>query len=130
MQITPRNVADAWQEALAESPAQKRKQISTRFLEHLYRSNRLSWLPAIIRALEMRERRTSGIEAVTVTSSHTLPAQLAHKLVKEVMGNAKTSITQAIDPELLGGVQIETADNRWDLSLRTRLNRAYNRLIS
>lgn len=130
MQITPGNVADAWHQALAESSAQKRKQISARFLGYLHRTNRLRWLPDIIRALEMRERRASGIEAVTVTSSRKLPAVHAHKLAKEVMGSAKTSITQTINPELLGGVRIETADNRWDLSLATRLNRAYNRLIS
>jgi len=130
MQLTPRHYADAWHQLAASASAHKRKQASRRVLAHLYRTNRLHWLSDIVRELEAIEYRQSGAETVVVRTSRAMPRSQAEKLAKKVLGSKPLSVVQKITPELLGGVQIETTNTRWDASLATRLSRAYNRLTS
>ena len=47
----------------------------------------------------------------------------ALKLVKEITGHDVSDIDISTDPELLGGLQIETQNTRWDLSLRGQLQK-------
>ncbi|OJI07888.1 hypothetical protein BK004_00400 [bacterium CG10_46_32] len=128
MQLRAAQYAHAWHHLLKDAQAAKRKTISRRMLEHLYHNNRLGMLPAILRIMEDIEYQESGVEPVTVRSAGKLTKADAEQLVQKILKKKGTAITQKIDPNLLGGIQIETKNSRWDVSLSSKLQSAYNRL--
>lgn len=130
MQATPKQYAEAWYQLLAGRSAQKRSEATRRMLLHLYRNNRVRWLADIVRNMERLAHRASGAEAVTVRASRKLSAAEARQLAADVMGAPQASVAVRVDPLLLGGVQIETANHRWDLSLAARLAKLHNRLTT
>lgn len=125
MKLSPKYYAEAWFQALTEKPADQMSATSQLFLKHVYGHSHGKWLPEIIRLMEQLEHLHNGTTAVKVRSAHPLSAQLLSQAVEQVMPHAttgKTAIIQSvIDPAVIGGVQIETADQRWDLSLRGQL---------
>lgn len=94
------------------------------FLGVLARNRRLGELPKIVRAFRTLAARHRGEMTAEVTSAHpldqaqvdALKQQLRQRLGREV------SVDLAVDPELLGGLQVRIGSQLIDSSIRTRLN--------
>tara|TARA_Y100000310_G_scaffold285563_1_gene309118 strand:- start:267 stop:644 length:378 start_codon:yes stop_codon:yes gene_type:complete len=124
MNATAKQYALAWYDLLQEKDhANTNKKVLT----HLHESGRLSLLPEIMRHLEEIEHQSRGLEHVIVTTAHDISDAEAKKLAQDIL---KTDITisKKLNPELIGGVQIETRNKRWDLSIRNSLNQLAKQL--
>lgn len=119
MTITPKQYARAWYELMQDKKTAK--DASKKMLSHLHKNGRLSMLPEILRQMEDIERQASGIEQVTITSARELDANFVKKIVQNLLKTKEARIAQKIDPDLIGGVRVETKNKRWDLSIRSKL---------
>jgi len=118
MTITPKQYALTWYELLQDKKSDKN--INQKMLTYLYKTGRLSKLAEILRNLEEIEHKAQGIEHVTVTSAREIADSEAKKLAKEIL-KTEITISTKINPELIGGIQIETKNKRWDLSIKNQL---------
>ena len=60
--------------------------------------------------------------------AHEITETQAKKLAKEIL-KEDIIVSTVINPELIGGVQIETKNKRWDLSIRKTLQQLEKQLI-
>ena len=97
-------------------------------LYHLYENGRISWLPEITTLMEQYERRTTGKEVVTITSTSKLDTALTKKIINKLLPDKKVIITEKLDPYILGGVKVETQNQRWNLNLRSQLALLFKKL--
>jgi len=118
MTITPKQYALTWYSLLQDKKASK--EINKKMLTHLYKTGRLSKLAEILRRLERIEESEQGIEHATVTSAYEMTDSQAQKLAKEIL-KTKVTVSKEINTDLIGGVQIETKNKRWDLSIKNQL---------
>jgi F-type H+-transporting ATPase subunit delta len=122
MRETPQQFADAWYEAVAEATAKDRDAMSERFLAELHHSGRLNWLPEIERRFAERDRAERGAVAVTVRRAHDVADHAIKAAVRKLFPDQPVDLESIEDPALIGGVQIETLDERWDYSVRGQLH--------
>ncbi len=94
----------------------------------MVRRGRFEQLPAVIREFRRLYRIEEGIVAATVTSASPLDeAELqALQTRLETMTGKRIELSQAVDPELLGGVQVRVGDRLIDGSVAGRLERLRN----
>ena len=96
------------------------------------RRRRVAALPSI--ALEFRRlyNRRAGIVEATATSALALDgAELAALTSRiEKMTGAKVELTTAVDPAILGGIQVRIGDTLYDGSVRGRLERLRAKLAA
>jgi F-type H+-transporting ATPase subunit delta len=81
-------------------------------------------LERLLPDLERELARQQGHFVVRATSARPLPVELLDQLAAELtkrLGGRSHELETAIDPSLLGGVRLTTADASLDLSLRSRL---------
>lgn len=121
MKLTPKQYAEAWFQALTEADAEHFSVTCQLFLKHIYRHGHGKWLPEITRLIEGLEHKKNGTMAVKVRSTHPLPSHLLTSAIQKVLPNKQVVIQSLIDERVIGGVQIETTDQRWDLSLSGQL---------
>lgn len=89
-------------------------------------NNRIAEADLIINDIEHELYVQGGQLLVTVTSAHPLTDDVRTALTKLLADRTKAkkvAITEAIDPDLLGGLVARTADAELDTSVRTKLNR-------
>ena len=91
----------------------------------LVRRGRFDQLPAVIREFTRLYREREGIVEATVTSAASLDeAELAALRTRlESMTGKHIELRQAVDPELLGGLQVHVGDQLIDGSVKGRLER-------
>jgi F0F1-type ATP synthase delta subunit len=121
MRLTPKYYAQAWFSALNETDSKQWSEVSQRMLEHVYKHGNVKWLPEIVRLVTNLQHEHAGTTAVTVKTAHELDGQLITRLVQAVLPNVKAVIEQTIDTRVIGGIQIETTNQRWDLSVKGQL---------
>jgi len=98
----------------------------------LARRGRLSIAPAVAAEYKRLVDRERGVVPATVTSAIPLePAELAaiDARVREMTG-ARTEITTALDPALIGGITVRIGDRLIDASVRGRLERLRDRIAA
>lgn len=122
MRLTPKYYAQAWFAALSESKPEDWSTISQRVLQHVYKHGNVKWLPEIVRLVSALQHKQAGTVPVTVRTARSLDAALLKQLVSAVLPTANTVIEQQVDTRVIGGAQIETTDQRWDLSIQGQLN--------
>ncbi len=130
MQLSPQHYAHAWHRLLAQAGSKERAAVSKRMLKYLHRTNRLRWLPEILRRLGMLLERGQNAESVLVVSAREMSAAEADTLAAGVVGARAGSVTRRVESGLLGGVRIETANSRWDASLAATLKALQKRLTA
>lgn len=121
MRLSAQQYAHAWWESLHEAPQNEWDAISKRFLTYIHHNGDLKLLSEVGRIVAQMEQAATGTESVVVRSAHALDSDWVKKQVSTFVEHPSTTIEQVIDPELVGGVQIETPNKRWDLSLRGQL---------
>jgi F-type H+-transporting ATPase subunit delta len=94
-------------------------------LSLLIRRGRFEQLPAVIREFGRLYRRREGIVEATVTSAAALDSAEIDALQArlESLTGKRIELSQAVDPDLLGGVQVRVGDQLIDGSVAGRLER-------
>lgn len=121
MRISPQQYATAWYTALKQSPRSEWEAISNSVIRTVHRQGKLKWLSGIVHAVEQFENADNGTTSVTVRLAHAQDSAVVQNLVKEILNETNVRISTVVDPELIGGAQVETENTRWDLSLRAQL---------
>ena len=98
----------------------------------LLRRGRLELLPAVTAEFAGLDDRRNGITTAVATSAAPLQPDEVRALVArlEQLSGGRVQLTQAVDPSLLGGVQVRLGDRLIDGSVRGRLERLRHRLAS
>jgi len=91
----------------------------------MVRRGRFEQLPAVIREFRRLYRLREGIVEATVTSAAALDAAEVEALQArlEAMTGMRIELSQAVDADLLGGLQVRVGDQLIDGSARGRLER-------
>ena len=94
----------------------------------MVRRGRFEQLPAVIREFRRLYRLREGIVEATVTSASSLDDAEIRALQArlEAMTGKHIELSQEVDPELLGGVQVRVGDKLIDGSVAGRLERLRN----
>lgn len=100
------------------------RNVSRQLAAYLIDSKRVRELGLVIRDIEaaLADR---GVLLADVASSHELSGEtekIVSDYLKKATGAKDVHLRPEVDPSLLGGVRIETPDERLDSTLRHRLN--------
>ena len=131
MKIDATTYALAWFEALNNSKKSDWDKISANLLHRLRQEGNLSLLKHIERELKDIALRESDTIQAEVTIAHDMPEKKVKELVKQLTKmdtDIEVSITK--DEDLLGGLIVETKDERWDLSLKSTINQLKRKLAN
>jgi ATP synthase F1 delta subunit len=93
---------------------------------YLVENNRITEADLIISDIEHELYVQDGQLVVTVTSARPLAADVRKSLsslLANRTGAKSVTMSEAVDPSLLGGLVARTADAELDASVRTQLNR-------
>lgn len=104
------------------SEKQSGKRLSEMLAAYLVQNRRSGELDSIMREVMRQREAKSGSVEVTATSAFKLN-EAAKKAISTLLGGDNTIINEVIDPEMLGGVRLETSEKQLDLTVRNRLNR-------
>lgn len=101
-------------------------------LSLMVRRGRFEQLHAVIREFQRLYRLREGIVEATVTSAAALDEAETGALRThlEAMTGKRIELSQAVDPQLLGGVQVRVGDQLIDGSVRGRLERLRNQFTN
>jgi F0F1-type ATP synthase delta subunit len=77
----------------------------------------------LAKALKPKLTAALRSRAAKITSATTLPTTVAEALDATARQKGALLVEQRIDEKLLAGFQFELGDDRWDESLKTRLNK-------
>lgn len=128
MQVNPRQYAQAWYLALKEAKEDQRDLISQNLLRALQKQGKLSWLNEIVRHVKDYENADLGQMEISVRSANEIDEKQVQQLVKELFDVENVQATIQQDDSLIGGLVLETKDERWDLSVKHQLDRLKNSL--
>lgn len=106
------------------SDALKLDGLTANFLGVLAQNNRLSHLPAMLRAFKTLLAEHRGEMQAEVTSAFPLSDAQIDDIRKQLKDRAGRSIqiTAKVDPSLLGGLVVRMGSQMIDSSIRTRIN--------
>lgn len=97
------------------------KKLTETIAAYLVESRRTGELDAVMREVARLREKQDDVTEVTATSAFKLNDG-ARKAIKSLMGRKQLIINEVVDPELLGGVRLETSEELLDLTVRNRLN--------
>lgn len=103
------------------------KVVSRSLAGYLAQEHRTKDLDSILRSLTIK-RENKGIKEITVSGINPLSPKtrdLIEKMFK-TSSTKKVIINQRIDEELIGGIMIESNEQRLDLSIRSKVNKLRN----
>lgn len=125
MKITPVKYAKSLLEALEGVSRDKQDIYLDNFLKVIKRNNDGKNLPEILKEIKRLEREKSGIKDVTVTTAVALSPQAAAEISNklEKIFSSKIEISSRVNPEILGGVVIESGEEIFDKSLQSYINK-------
>ena len=98
------------------------KRLSEMLAAYLVQNRRTGELDSIMREVMRQREAQDNITEVTATSAFRLN-DATKKTISALLGGDRTIINEVIDPEMLGGVRLETSEKQLDLTVRNRLNR-------
>jgi F-type H+-transporting ATPase subunit delta len=108
---------------LSSTFAGKTHEIAMHTLLLLVRKRREALLPEIVRQYDALQLQARGEEPLTVTSAKELSGAELRSLVDrlQTIYGKKFSVTQTVQPDLIGGVRIMMGDRRIDATVEGRL---------
>jgi F-type H+-transporting ATPase subunit delta len=128
---SPRVAAKEKDRMLVELLEKRASSLVLRFLRVLNRHGRLDLFGTILREAKSMWDRRQGRVVVTVRTAVPLAADQMESLQSRLARFlSATPIIQAMtEPELIGGLVIEVGDNRYDASVKNRLQQIRQRLL-
>lgn len=107
----------------------KVSEVTEKFFTIITQHNRESALEWVATEFQSQYETLRGIQVAQVTTATPLNAILRHemtKLVREQTGHQTVTLTEKVDPELIGGFVLRVGDRQIDDSVRSRLNKLRN----
>jgi F-type H+-transporting ATPase subunit delta len=103
-----------------------------RLLQLLVARGRIERLPEVAREFRRLHRLREGITLASITSAAPLTQPEVDAITAQLSGmtGGRVEVSLAVDPELLGGVQVRLGDRLIDGSVRGRLERLRSKLAS
>jgi len=133
MKITAKQYATVLLESLEGKDEKKVGETIKKFAEVLRANNHLSLLGGIIRFFnEAWDKKNNTVEAEIVTARKISKEAIAEleKFIKSRAGSDKVELKERIDSGLLGGVVLRYGNKSLDLSLKNKLAKFKENLIS
>lgn len=127
MQVTAKQHARRWSDTLKRTPAKDWDAVSDRFLRSLQAQADHAMIEQI--QVEMAVLLKGSALPVHITSARPLSKDAQADVLKQLFGSQKTLVTQAVDPNLIGGAVVRTADEQWDLSVKYQLERLKRSIV-
>ncbi len=121
MRATAKQYAEAWYEKLMDADPKEWDQLSANMLKLIHQNGMMRSLPEITRLFEAQQLKDKKITPVTIKSAHAVDDAVITEQLKIVLPNTDVQIKKEIDTSIIGGIQIETENKRWDFSLRGQL---------
>lgn len=109
--------------ALAET-AKDQKKLATAIAQYLTEERRTKELDSLMREIARVRSERHTVEA-TATSAYPLSAKVkadVKTLIAKTHGSKTVVLNEVVDPEVIGGMRIETSEQQLDLTVQTRLN--------
>ena len=102
------------------------------FLRLLAEKNRIAEVEEIQRELDRLIAREQGQITVELTTAHELSDEEARGIVDQIANASgrRVEATRKVDPDLIGGIVLQAGSFRIDASVRGRLNRLRQELVS
>jgi F-type H+-transporting ATPase subunit delta len=102
------------------------------FLKAVIRHNRMVFLPQIIARFNELLEAHHGYRIMQVTVSEAMDGRQTEKLSADIAGavNDKVKLQVSVNPAIMGGIIIRYGDRVIDNSVRSRLRRAVNVIMS
>ncbi len=98
------------------------KRVTNMLAEYLLSERRTRELDAILREVSAMRAKAGTIEATT-TSAFPLSSEVKQQIKKAFTTNGdKVVLNEIIDAYVVGGVRVETTDQKLDLTVRNKLN--------
>ena len=102
------------------------EEVTTSLAAYLIEERRLGDLSAIVRDIERQLLANDGKLYVRAETAHALGAEQSAK-IKQIFiaetGAKEVIIQETINPDVIGGVRLTTADHQLDLTIRRQLQR-------
>lgn len=121
MQTTSRHYARAWYELLKAAKDKDKAEISQNMLKQLQNEGKLAILSHIVEEVRRIEDEDNNVVNVEVRAARDVTEKDAKEAVKKLLGNVEFSLALKKDESLIGGLIVETANRRWDLSLKRQI---------
>lgn len=122
MDAADRSFARRWYDALLRADPSDWDTVSDRFLRQRRGYGRLKRLAEVAKAVEQLHDASAPVE-VTVISARKLTEQAKQSLLTSLLGSRNLVVTEHIDPSLIAGAIVRTADEEWDVSVKNQLER-------
>ena len=102
------------------------------FLKLLAEKGRISEVEEIARELDRLVAREQGELRVELTTAQELSDEEASRIVDQIAkaSGRKVEATRSVDPDLIGGIVLQAGSFRLDASVRGRLNRLRQDLVT
>lgn len=123
MKMTVKTYAQLWHDALNRVSEKDRDAVSQAMLRRILKDGVYRKLPDIVRALERLLSQGQSFEHVTVISARIPQETEIKQIVAGLLGHERFSLTYKQDESLIGGLIVQTRDQRWDLTLKHQLRR-------
>jgi len=130
MKLTPRTYAQLWLNQARLTPPRELSHLASRFWQLVWKHRHLNWRRQIMAEVERLWHSEAKIRLVEVAVPKPLTAQAASHLKKELTNQLGQAIELKITvkPHLLAGAVITIGDQRFDASLKGRLDDLYEHL--
>ena len=126
-QLDPRAKASAL-EAITEAG----DELVRNFLQVLASKHRIGEIEEIAREFERLVAREQGQLSVELTTAYALSEEDARAIVDQIaeVSGRRVEATRKVDPDLIGGIVLQAGSFRIDASVRGRLNRLRQELVT
>lgn len=101
----------------------KTKEVARLLASYVIERKQLRAIDPLLREIEHCLEKYHDQQTLHITSAHPLSEEAKTKLKKQFGSVKNISLEETVNPELLGGLVIETADKRFDGSLVVDLQR-------
>ena len=126
--LSRRSIARHVADKLAQNP-NDRAEIVQSIAAYLVHHNRSTEAALLVRDIEHELLVRDAVLYGTIMTARPLTDELKTKLteyLQQQTNSQKVSLHEEVDPSLIGGFVVQTADGTWDESVRTKLKRIAN----
>jgi len=130
MKLTAKTYAKAYLQAVGEAPINQQRAMANNFWQIVWRHGHFKWHKNILASLKELLREQKGIKLAQVITAKPLDAPAEHELMSKLTQATGYNIelVQTVKPHLLAGLVVTIDDNRYDASLKGRLDALYSKL--
>ena len=130
MRLLPKHYASALYELLSTTPESGWGKVVKPFLRTLARKGMNRSIPTILRLVDEIEHREKKVVKVEVKAAHDLSQSKIDEVVKKIFPHTVVDVHQIIEPALIGGITLDTSDQRYDVSITGTLHSLERSLAS